>query len=80
MIVLRNKQFAFGTFGAVNVYRALGGGAGATMKAGQRWGQAAMGVGKLGLTGATVYGAAKGLGATKDALKGNMGEENATSY
>lgn len=78
MIVLRNKQFTWGTFGAVNVARAAGFGKGAAMTTKQRLNQAAMGAGKLGLTGAAVYGTAKGLGATKDALKGEMGEENAS--
>jgi hypothetical protein len=83
MIVLRRKQFAFPTFGAVNIYRALGKGAGATMTAGQRWGQAAMGVGKLGLTGLAVGGglaAAKATKTTKDALTGDMGKENEANY
>lgn len=80
MIVLRRKQFAFGTFGVVNLTRALGAGKGATMTGAQRFGQAAMGVGKLGLTGLAVGGAiggAKAAKATKDALTGDMGKENA---
>jgi hypothetical protein len=81
MIVLRNKQFAMGyTFGGVNIYRALGKGAGASMNARERLNQAAMGVGKLGLTALAAKGAYDGLKTTSSALKGNMGKENEYDY
>lgn len=75
MIVLRRKQYALGTGNIMNAISGLNK-KGVQLTAKQRFNQAALGVGKLGLTGAAIYGTVKGVGATKDALKGEMGEED----
>jgi len=82
MIVLRDKQFAFGLN---QLGRAISG-VGKNGQALSKWGRfrnAAGGVGGLALTGMTVGGAIGGVkaaGATKDAITGKMGEENGMGY
>lgn len=82
MIVLRNKQFAFGLN---QLGRAISG----VGKKGQnlskmgRAANAAGGIGGLALTGLAVGGAytgAKAIGTTKDAITGNMGEDDGMGY
>lgn len=82
MIVLRNKQFAFGLN---QLGRAISGVGKNGQKLGKmaRMGNAAGGIGGLALTGLAVGGAytgAKTVGATKDAMTGKMGEENGAGY
>lgn len=78
MLVKRTKNFGIPTFGIKSIGQAMGYGKGATMNAGQRAWAGAKGttalLGTTALVGAGI-GTAKAAGATKDALTGNMGDE-----
>jgi hypothetical protein len=84
MIVLRNKQFAFGIGGMKAAITGMKGGKALT--AGQRMTQGLKGVG--GFVGGTALtagaigtaAAIPAIGATKKALTGNMGEDDGMGY
>lgn len=84
MIVLRNKQFAFGIGGMKAAITGMKGGKALT--AGQRVTQGLKGVG--GFVGGTALtagaigtaAAIPAIGATKKALTGNMGEDDGMGY
>ncbi len=79
-MIVKRKLFGLGNFtGITNLANAAGKGAGANMGGLQKFGQGALGVGKMAAIGGTALagiGAYKFAKSSKKALKGEQGDDN----